>query len=428
MLDSKPLRGSIRIPGDKSISHRAIMLGSLAEGTTTIHNFLQGLDCISTINAFRQMGIDIDNDTANNKVVIHGKGLYGLEKPTKIIDVGNSGTTIRLLAGILCGQTFDSVLTGDDSIKGRPMNRIITPLSKMNGIIKSKSNKELPPLEITSRGDKLLEGITYNSPVASAQVKSSILLAGLYANSQTKVVEPNLSRNHTELMLKYFGADLRQEDSTTTILPNPKLTAQEVHVPGDISSAAYFIAAGLIVPGSKLLIKDVGINPTRDGIIEICKKMKANISLENIREWNGEQVADIYVEHSHLQGVDISGGVIPRLIDELPIIAIMACFAEGQTTIRDAQELKVKETNRIDLMVNNLKILGADIKGTSDGMIIEGGLPLHGGIVESKHDHRIAMSFAIVDLMTKGHVKIKGKECVNISYPSFFKDLEAVSK
>ena len=426
MTKTKPLIGSIQVPGDKSISHRAIMLGSIAEGTTTIYNFLQGLDCIATINAFRQMGIDINNDADNNKVVIKGKGLYGLKKPDKVIDVGNSGTTIRLLSGILCGQGFDSVLTGDNSIRSRPMNRIITPLSMMNGKIKSVSGDGLPPLEISSIGDKPLKAISYTSPVASAQVKSSILLAGLYADGQTRVIEPNLSRNHTEIMLNYFGASINQEGNTTTITPNPRLKGQVVNVPGDISSAAYFIAAGLIVPGSKLLIKDVGINPTRDGIIEICRKMKGNISLENIREWNGEQVADIYVEHSNLQGVDIGGSIIPRLIDELPIIAIMACFADGTTTIRDAEELMVKETNRIDVMVNNLQALGANIIGTDDGMIIRGGKPLFGGKVESKNDHRIAMSFAIANLMTEGDVDIVGQDCVNISYPSFFDDLNSL--
>ena len=425
MLNSKPLKGIIRLPGDKSISHRAIMLGSLAEGTTTIHNFLQGLDCISTINAFRQMGIEIDNNTTNNKVIIRGNGLHGLKKPSEIIDVGNSGTTMRLLSGILCGQAFDSVLTGDESIQTRPMNRIIKPLTSMGGNIKSASDNGLPPLEITNRAGNL-KSTTYRSPVASAQVKSSILLAGLYADGKTTIIEPHLSRNHTELMLKYFGANLIQEDNITTLEPNPNLQACEIHVPGDISSAAYFIGAGLIVPGSKLLIKDVGINPTRDGIIEICRNMNSKISLENIRQYNGEKVADIYVEYSDLQGVDIGGSIIPILIDELPIIAVMACFAKGITIIKDAEELMVKETNRIDVMVSNLKKLGADITATSDGMIINGGLPLHGSVVESKNDHRIAMAFAIAGLMTEGYVDIIGKECVNISYPSFFEDLRAI--
>ncbi len=426
MLNKKPLKGEITVPGDKSISHRAVMLGSLASGTSVVHNFLQGLDCISTINAFRQMGIEIDNDIKNSIVTIHGKGLHGLMKPDNILDVGNSGTTMRLLSGILCGQTFDSELTGDNSLRSRPMNRIITPLYKMGGKIKSKQGDGLPPLKISSRGDKSLLGISYNSPVASAQVKSSILLAGLYADNNTSVIEPNLSRNHTELMMTYFGANILQEDNLTTIKPNPTLLAQEINIPSDISSAAYFIVAGLIVPGSSILLRNVGINPTRDGIIEVCQEMGGKISLENIREYNNEKVADIYVEYSDLKGMEIAGPIIPRLIDELPVIAIMACFAKGQTIIKDAQELIVKETNRIEVMVDNLKKLGADIISTQDGMIINGGLPLHGGTIESKDDHRIAMSFAIADLMAEGDVNIIGKECVNISYPDFYKDLKVL--
>ncbi len=423
MSKSEPLQGKLTVPGDKSISHRAIMLGSLSKGTTRISNFLQALDCISTIEAFRKMGIKIDNDIEKNVVTIQGKGLHGLERPGEIIDVGNSGTTMRLMSGILCGQTFDSVLTGDDSLRTRPMNRIIKPLSEMSGKIKSKMDDGLPPLEISSRDKDYLQGITYNSPVASAQIKSSILFAGLYADRETTVVEPNLSRNHTELMLNSFGANIIQEGNKTTIKPNPDLIGQDIRVPGDISSAAYFIAAGLIVPESKLLIQDVGINSTRDGIIEVCQEMGGKISLENIREWNKEKVADIYVEYSNLQGITISGSIIPRLIDELPTIAVIACFAKGQTIIKNAEELMVKETNRIEVMVNNLQKLGAHVTPTSDGMIINGGNPLHGATVESMHDHRVAMSLAIASLMIEEPIEIKGKECVNISYPSFFKDL-----
>lgn len=420
MVKPKPLRGKLSVPGDKSISHRAVMLGSLAKGTTKIYNFLQGLDCISTIEAFRKMGIEIDNNTKHNIVTIKGKGLQGLKKPNEIIDVGNSGTTMRLLSGILCGQNFDSILTGDESIRTRPMNRIIKPLNMMGGKIKSKLDNGLPPLEITSRDKNYLQGIQYNSPVASAQIKSSILFAGLYADSKTTVVEPNLSRNHTELMLNSFGANILQEGNETTITPNPNLIGQDIHVPGDISSAAYFIAAGLIVPDSKILIENVGINPTRDGIIEVCQNMGGNISLKNIRTYNEEKVADIYVEYSDLQAITIGGSIIPRLIDELPTIAVMACFANGQTVIKNAEELMVKETNRIDVMVDNLQKLGADVRATSDGMIINGGKPLHCARVESKHDHRVAMSLAIASLMTDGPFEIEGKECVNISYPNFF--------
>lgn len=423
MTKIKPLKGVITVPGDKSISHRGVMLGALSSGTTIIHNFLQGQDCISTINAFRQMGVEIENNQKTNQVTIQGRQLYGLRKPSEVIDVGNSGTTIRILSGVLCGQNFDSHITGDQSIQTRPMDRIIIPLKRMGGKIKSTGDKDLPPLAISSRGDSLLEAISYDSPVASAQVKSSILMAGLYANGETIVREPNLSRNHTELMLKSFGANIRQEGSTTIIQGEPKLIGQELIVPGDISSAAYFIGAGLIVPNSSLLIKDVGINPTRDGIVEICQNMGANISLENIRYWNNEKVADIYVEHSNLQAVEIADPIIPRLIDELPIIAVMACFAKGQTIIKDAKELMVKETNRIALMVNNLSKLGADITATSDGMIINGGKPLSAATVDSKGDHRIAMSFAIANLMTDGDIEIMDKGCVNISYPGFFQDI-----
>ena len=420
----KPLKGEITVPGDKSISHRSIMLGSLARGTTVVDNFLQGQDCICTINGFRQMGIEIENDREKNRVIIKGKGLHGLEKPSNAIDVGNSGTTIRLLSGILCGQRFDSIITGDESIKSRPMNRIISPLSQMGANIRSANDSNLAPLRIGGQGEGFLKGIHYQSLVASAQVKSSILFAGLYADGKTTITEPHLSRNHTELMLDYFGAKILQKDSTTTIWPEPELIGQEIQVPCDISTDAYFIAGAILVPGSSLLIKNVGINPSRDGILEVCQLMGGKIKLENKRIWNKEEVADLYVEHSNLKGITISGSIIPRLIDELPIIAIMASFADGETTIKDAQELMVKESNRIEVMVNNLKTLGGDITATDDGMIIKGGKPLHGGRVESKGDHRIAMSFAIANLMTEGPVEITEKDCVNISYPSFYHDLE----
>ncbi len=427
MTKHRPLKGQVFIPGDKSISHRAIMLGALASGTTTVHNFLHSLDCISTIKAFQQMGVNIEFDTKESIFIIEGKGLHGLEKPSDVIDVGNSGTTMRLLSGILSGQTFDSIITGDDSLRKRPMDRIISPLSKMGANIESQSNNGLPPLVITGRDNTLLSGISYKSPVSSAQVKSSILLAGLYADSNTSVIEPHLSRNHTELMLAYFGASISQEENITTIEAKANLVGKDIQVPGDISSAAYFIVAGLIVPGSKLLLKNVGINPTRDGIIDVCLQMGGKLQLDNVRVLNGEKVADIYVEYSDLKGINIGGPIIPRLIDELPIIAVMACFASGQTLITDAEELMVKETNRIDAMVKSLKTLGGDITATHDGMIINGGKTLYGGRVDSKNDHRIAMSLAIADLMTRGHVDIVGKECVNISYPNFFKDLASLS-
>lgn len=421
------LKGEITVPGDKSISHRAVMFGSLAEGVTEITHFLFGEDCLSTIRCFKQMGINIEVDKANDKVIVHGKGLHGLEKPADTLDVGNSGTTMRLMSGILSGQSFNTTLTGDASIQKRPMGRVITPLSQMGADIVSVQDNGCAPLKINNNQAKHLHGIHYNSPVASAQVKSSVLLAGLYADGETSVTEPYVSRNHTELMLKMLGADIKVKDTTATILPNPKLTGSKIEVPGDISSAAYFIVAGLIVPNSEIIIKNVGINPTRDGIIQVCKQMGADISIENIRNPETEAIADIVVRTSSLHGTQIGGSIIPTLIDELPIIAVMACFANGTTVIKDASELKVKESNRIDVMVNNLKLMGADVTATEDGMIIRGGNTLHGATIESKLDHRIAMSFAIAALLAEGTTEIIGAECVNISYPNFYDDLKGLT-
>lgn len=417
------LKGEVTIPGDKSISHRAIMLGALAEGTTEVTNFLQGADCLSTIDCFRKMGITIKNNGA--MVTIKGNGLHGLKKPTAVLDVGNSGTTTRLMSGILAAQDFAVTVTGDESIQKRPMKRIMIPLSQMGANILSLKQNGCAPLQITGTA---LKGIHYNSPVASAQVKSSILLAGLYAEGETSVTEPYVSRNHTELMFRYYGVDIKTENTTATLQPAAKLMAQQVMVPGDISSAAFFVVAGLLVPNSEVVIKNVGINPTRDGIIRVCQQMKANITLENIQETSGEPTADIIVRTSALEGITIGGSIIPTLIDELPIIAVLACFAKGTTVIKDAQELKVKESNRIDVMVRNLSAMGADVVATEDGMIIHGGKPLHGAVIDSKLDHRIAMSFAIAGLMAEGETIIQGAECVDISYPTFYKDLEALAQ
>jgi 3-phosphoshikimate 1-carboxyvinyltransferase len=426
---SGPLKGIITVPGDKSISHRSVMFGALAKGTTEVTNFLQGADCLATIRCFRQLGIEIENDPAKNYVKIHGKGLYGLRQPGDILDVGNSGTTMRLISGILCGQSFPSSLTGDESIQRRPMERIMTPLSGMGADIKSKNNNGCAPLSINTSSASIpkLKGIHYTSPVASAQIKSCILLAGMYAEGETSVTEPSLSRNHTELMLKEFGATITSKDNTATIVSNPNLTGRNIHVPGDISSAAYFIAAGLLVPNSELVIKNVGINPTRDGLLRVCKQMGAHITLENVKNHTGEPVADLVVRHSELVGTAVGGEIIPTLIDEIPVIAVLACFAKGQTVIKDAAELKVKESNRIDVMVENLKLMGADITATSDGMIINGGRPLHGAEIESKFDHRIAMSFAIAGLLADGETEIKNSECVTISYPNFYADLKSLA-
>lgn len=415
------LKGTVVIPGDKSISHRGIMLGALANGKTEINHFLQGADCLSTINCFQKLGISIENN--GSTVLIKGKGLHGLSPSREILDVGNSGTTTRILSGILSGQTFETTLNGDESIQKRPMNRIISPLRQMGAQIESLMDNGCAPLKITGTQ---LKGIHYNSPVASAQVKSCLLLAGFYADSPTSVTEPFVSRNHTELMLSSFGASLSTHDTTVTVNPNPFLEGQKINVPGDISSAAFFIAAGLIVPNSEILIKNVGINPTRDGILRVCKDMGANIKLENVHTSNGELIADLVVSTSSLNGTVIEGSIIPTLIDEIPIIAILACFAKGTTVIKDAQELKVKESNRIDVMVRNLSSMGANITATDDGMIIEGGAPLHGAIIDSMLDHRIAMSFTIAALNAESETQILGSECISISYPNFFQDLNCL--
>lgn len=415
---STPLRGEISVPGDKSISHRAVMFGSLAKGTTEITNFLQGADCLSTISCFRQMGIEIDNQP--DRIVIWGKGLHGLNGPNDTLDVGNSGTTIRLMSGILAGQSFDCRVTGDASIQKRPMKRVITPLSMMNAAIDSVNHNGCAPLKIQGRK---LKAVHYNSPVASAQVKSCVLLAGMYADGVTSVTEPILSRNHSELMLNYFGASVASHGTTASIFPDPLLEGRKVIVPGDISSAAYFIAAGLLVPGSEILIKNVGVNPTRDGLLKVCAAMGADITRLNENTVSGEPTADLLVRYSSLHGTTVGGEIIPTLIDELPIIAVMAAFADGTTVIKDASELKVKESNRIAVMTGNLSRMGVDVEATEDGMIIHGGKPVHGAEIDSHLDHRIAMSFAIAALSAEGTTKIKDADCVRISYPNFYEDL-----
>ena len=416
------LKGTVTVPGDKSISHRSVMFGALAEGTTRVTNFLRGADCLSTIDCFRKLGIEVEESP--QEILVHGKGLHGLSAPSSILDVGNSGTTTRLICGILAGQSFNSQLDGDDSIRTRPMKRIIDPLSRMGASIESLKGNGCAPLKI--RGSAL-HGIRYTSPVASAQVKSCLLLAGLYADSPVSVTEPSLSRNHSEIMLRYFGADLTTTGTTVTLQPGPELHAQEIHVPGDISSAAYFIAAGLIVPGSEILIRHVGINPTRDGLLRVCRKMGADVTLLNECLDAGEPYADLLVKSSGLHGTDVGGAIIPTLIDELPVVAALACFAEGTTVIRDAQELKVKESNRIDVMAENLRAMGADVTATDDGMIIRGGRPLHGAVIDSHLDHRIAMTFAVTALAADGETRILGADCVNISYPDLFEDLRSLN-
>lgn len=422
LSQTKRLSGEVTIPGDKSISHRAIMFGSIANGMTEITNFLSGADCLSTISCFREMGIPIE--ITNEMVMVHGKGIHGLTAPNAVLDVGNSGTTARLISGILAGQQFTSHLTGDASIQKRPMKRILTPLQLMHADISSDFDNECVPLSIHG---KTLTGIHYDSPVASAQVKSCVLLAGLYADQKTSVTEPVLSRNHTELMLSAFGAKVSSAGSTASIEPNPTLFGRQLFVPGDISSAAYFIAAGLIVPNSEILIKNVGVNPTRDGILKAALEMGGDIQPLNEHVVSGEPVCDLLVHSSSLHGITIDGSIIPTLIDEIPVIAVMAAFAEGTTTIRDAAELTVKESNRIDAVVSNLRAMGGDIEPLADGMVICGGKPLHGAQIDSYLDHRIAMSFAVAALAADGTTSIKDGECVNISYPNFYSHLSALS-
>ena len=418
------LTGEITVPGDKSISHRAIMLGSIAHGITKIDNFLMGEDCLSTIECFRKMGVEIDVNSDN--VIVSGVGLNGLKEPSGILDAGNSGTTTRLISGILAGQRFKSTITGDDSLKTRPMKRIIEPLSKMGAKFLCINEDGYLPFTI-SGGE--IKGIAYESRVASAQVKSACLLAGLYADCPTTVIEPSQSRNHSELMLEYFGADIKCHSKTeVSIKPNPRLMGQHVIVPSDISSAAYFMVAGLICEGSDILIKNVNINPTRAGIINVIQDMNGNISLENIRKQSNEEVADIHVTYSpDMRGTTIGGDIIPTLIDEIPVIAVLATFAQGKTIIKDAAELKVKESNRIDTVVNGLEAIGANVKACDDGMVIYGGAPLFGAKIETKKDHRIAMAFAIANLICKGSIILDDGDCVAISFPDFYDKLDMIS-
>lgn len=415
------LRGSLTIPGDKSISHRSVMFGSLAQGTTEITHFLKGADCLSTISCFRSMGVEIQEK--DGKILVHGRGLRGLKRPEGVLDCGNSGTTTRLLAGILCGQDFDSVLTGDTSIQKRPMKRVIEPLSRMGAHIVSVRGDGCAPLAITGSP---LHGVSYSTPVASAQVKSAILLAGLYADGETRVTEPARSRDHTERMLSAFGADVRTEGTTAVIQPARELYGQKIQVPGDISSAAFFLAAGLITPDSEILLKHVGTNPTRDGVLRVLRQMGGRIETISQSGGDGEPAEDLLVRSSDLHGVEIGGEIIPTFIDELPVIAAVACFAQGETVIRDAAELKVKESNRIDAMVRNLAAMGADVTETEDGMIIRGGRPLHGAVIDSRDDHRIAMTFAVTALAAQGETDIPGWDCVRISYPEFKRDLAGI--
>jgi 3-phosphoshikimate 1-carboxyvinyltransferase len=411
------LKGVISVPGDKSISHRAVMIGSIAEGLTEVENFLVAKDTLSTVECMRKLGVDIKLE--RNRVKVYGKGLY-LSKSSEVLDVGNSGTTIRLLMGILAGQEFETILTGDDSIKRRPMGRVIVPLTLMGAKIEAREGNFAP---VKIRGGKL-RGIEYKMPIASAQVKSSIMLASLYAEGMTVIEEPALSRNHTELMLQTFGARIEIDGKKIFCYPGSKLKGQKIIVPGDISSAAYFIVAANLLPNSEVVIKDVNVNPTRTGIIDVLKDMGGNVELINERYVNNEKIADIVVKSSKLKGIEIGGDLIPKLIDEIPVIAVAAVFAEGTTVIKNAEELKVKESNRIKSMTSELGKMGAKIFETEDGMIIEGTGFLRGAEVESYNDHRVAMSLWIAGLLAEGRTIIKKAECVDVSYPDFYKTFD----
>lgn len=418
------LKGSFELIGDKSISHRAVMFSSISKGHNKISNFLIGEDCLSTISCFRKMGVDIQID--GKDVYVKGNGLYGLQKPKEILDVGNSGTTIRLMMGILAGNKFDATLIGDNSIAKRPMKRVTDPLRLMGCNIEGKDDANYTPIKIYG-GD--LKAIDYHMPVASAQVKSALILASLYANDTSFIYEKVKSRNHTEIMLKSFGADINVENLKISVNPVNELFSQDIYVPGDISSAAFIIVSALITKGSEVIIKNVGLNETRTGIIDVVKNMNGNIEIINERLVGGELVGDLLVRYTKdLCATTIDKDIIPRLIDEIPVIAVLATQAEGTTIIKDAQELKVKESNRIKSMVENLKILGADIEELEDGMIIKGKSKLNGGKIKTFKDHRIAMAFSTLNLISDEKIKLDDEDCINVSFPGYFDLIKSLTK
>ena len=418
------LKGSFELIGDKSISHRAVMFSSISKGHNKISNFLMGEDCLSTISCFRKMGVDIQID--GKDVYVKGNGLYGLQRPKEILDVGNSGTTIRLMMGILAGNKFDATLIGDNSIAKRPMKRVTDPLRLMGCNIEGKDDANYTPIKIYG-GD--LKAIDYHMPVASAQVKSALILASLYANDTSFIYEKVKSRNHTEIMLKSFGADINVENLKISVNPVNELFSQDIYVPGDISSAAFIIVSALITKGSEVIIKNVGLNKTRTGIIDVVKNMNGNIEIINERLVGGELVGDLLVRYTKdLCATTIDKDIIPRLIDEIPVIAVLATQAEGTTIIKDAQELKVKESNRIKSMVENLKILGADIEELEDGMIIKGKSKLNGGKIKTFKDHRIAMAFSTLNLISDEKIKLDDEDCINVSFPGYFDLIKSLTK
>ena len=417
----KGLKGRIRVPGDKSISHRSIIFGSLAKGVTTVRDILRGEDVLSTMQVFRDLGVQIEAD--GNLVKIHGVGFEGLQAPKNKLDMGNSGTSIRLISGVLAGQDFEAEMFGDDSLSKRPMDRVTIPLRQMGVEIAGRTERDLPPLKM--KGSRELQPIHYQLPVASAQVKSALIFAALQAQGESVIIEKEITRNHTEDMIAQFGGQIEVEGKEIRIQGGQEFTAQEVTVPGDISSAAFWLVAGLIVPDSKIVLENVGINETRTGILDVIEAMGGRMTLSDVDPV--AKSATITVETSELKGTEIGGEIIPRLIDELPIIALLATQAQGRTVIRDAEELKVKETDRIQVVADALNSMGAAITPTEDGMIIEGKTPLHGAQVNTFGDHRIGMMTAIAALLAQsGQVELERSEAIKTSYPSFFNDLEGL--
>ncbi|MFC3909261.1 3-phosphoshikimate 1-carboxyvinyltransferase [Legionella dresdenensis] len=416
------LRGEIEVPGDKSISHRSIILGSIAKGPTIVNGFLEGEDCLATLKAFEAMGVTIEKP-APQQLVIHGVGKYGLQQPEQAIDCGNSGTSMRLLAGLLAAQDFSSELTGDQSLLKRPMERVSRPLTQMGAEIATHEGK--PPLTI--RGKKSLTGIIYQMPIASAQVKSCLLLAGMYAKGETIVIEPGVTRDHTERMLTAFSYPLQKSEDQVAISSEGECIGTDINVPGDISSAAFFIVAATIIPNSDIIIRNVGINPTRVGIVQILNQMGAKINLANKRIYGEEVVADLHVQYSPLEGIDIPATLVPLAIDEFPAIFIAAACAKGQTRLHGASELRTKESDRISAMADGLRILGVETQVFADGIYINGGNKLQGGVVDSRGDHRIAMAFSIAGALTETPVTIKNCANVATSFPTFVKTANDLS-
>ncbi|MGB9903679.1 MAG: 3-phosphoshikimate 1-carboxyvinyltransferase [Desulfotomaculales bacterium] len=421
---ARSLRGVISVPGDKSISHRAVMLGALAEGETRIENFLAGEDCLATVRCFRELGVEISGPGEQNTVVVHGRGPQGLKEPSNVLEAANSGTTLRLLTGILAGLPFFSVLTGDSSLRSRPMGRVVVPLREMGAQIWGRGGGEFAPLAV-SGGD--LHGISYRLPVPSAQVKSAVLLAGLLARGETAVTETVATRDHTERLLKHFGARVQCDGrGTVSVKGGQRLAGRPLTVPGDISSAAFFLVAAACTPDSEITVAGVGINPTRTGILDVLKEMGANLAVLNVRESGGEPVADLRVRSSSLSGTVIAGELIPRLVDEIPVLAVAAAAARGRTEIRDAAELRVKESDRLAVLAVELGKLGADIEELPDGLLIRGGRPLRGAVCQSHGDHRVAMALAVAGLLARGETVVLEEGCAAVSYPGFYDVLNSL--